>query len=102
MVGEEADQIRALTVMCTYDSLTKIKETRNTGFAVPPFDRAVMDEAHRIAGRADKRWAIVRDAKRIRADRRLYMTATPTPRILPRRSWRSRRPHPPAPLPPPG
>ncbi|WP_281427778.1 hypothetical protein, partial [Streptomyces rhizosphaericus] len=36
-----------------------------------------MDEAHRIAGRADKKWAIVNDAKRIHADRRLYMTATP-------------------------
>ncbi|MYX99865.1 DEAD/DEAH box helicase family protein [Streptomyces sp. SID486] len=77
VVGEGPDQLRALTVICTYDSLTKIEETQNTGFAVPPFDLAVMDEAHRIAGRADKKWAIVNDAKRIHADRRLYMTATP-------------------------
>ncbi|MFE2267155.1 DEAD/DEAH box helicase [Streptomyces griseosporeus] len=77
VVGEEQDQIPALTVICTYDSLNKIEETQNTGYAVPPFDLAVMDEAHRIAGRADKKWAIVNDAKRIRADRRLYMTATP-------------------------
>ncbi|MGW6224317.1 Helicase associated domain protein [Streptomyces olivaceus] len=77
VVGEADDQIRALTVICTYDSLNKIEETQKTGYTVPPFDLAVMDEAHRIAGRADKKWAIVNDAQRIRADRRLYMTATP-------------------------
>ncbi|MFJ7297811.1 DEAD/DEAH box helicase family protein [Streptomyces collinus] len=77
VVGQEADQIPALTVICTYDSLDKIERTRNTRFEVPPFDLAVMDEAHRIAGRADKKWVIVNDAQRIRADRRLYMTATP-------------------------
>ncbi|WP_432185687.1 Helicase associated domain protein [Streptomyces tendae] len=77
VVGEGEDQIRALTVICTYDSLDKIEQTQLTGYAVPPFDLAVMDEAHRIAGRADKKWAIVNDAQRIRADRRLYMTATP-------------------------
>ncbi|MFF7369772.1 DEAD/DEAH box helicase [Streptomyces tricolor] len=77
VVGEGPDQLRALTVICTYDSLNKIEETQYTGYAVPPFDLAVMDEAHRIAGRSDKKWAIVNDAKRIQADRRLYMTATP-------------------------
>jgi len=77
VVGEGEDQIPALTVICTYDSLNKIEETQSMGYAVPPFDLAVMDEAHRIAGRAEKKWAIVNDAKRIHADRRLYMTATP-------------------------
>lgn len=77
VVGEGEDQIRALTVICTYDSLDKIQETRNTPYAVPPFDLAIMDEAHRIAGRPDKKWAAVHDNQRIRADRRLYMTATP-------------------------
>ncbi|MFG2785751.1 Helicase associated domain protein [Streptomyces prunicolor] len=77
VVGEGEDQIPALTVICTYDSLDKIEETQRTGYAVPLFDLAIMDEAHRIAGRADKKWAVVNDAKRIRADRRLYMTATP-------------------------
>ncbi|MFG3016143.1 helicase-related protein [Streptomyces cinerochromogenes] len=77
VVGEAEDQIPALTVICTYDSLNKIEQTQKTGYDVPPFDLAVMDEAHRIAGRADKKWAIVNDAKRIPADRRLYMTATP-------------------------
>ncbi|MEH0516739.1 DEAD/DEAH box helicase family protein [Streptomyces sp. B21-079] len=77
VVGERDDQIPALTVICTYDSLNKIEETQNTGYAVPPFDLAIMDEAHRIAGRTDKKWAAVNDAKRIHAERRLYMTATP-------------------------
>ncbi|WP_019354710.1 DEAD/DEAH box helicase [Streptomyces sp. AA1529] len=77
VVGQREDQIPALTVICTYDSLNKIEETQSTGYAVPPFDLAVMDEAHRIAGRTDKKWAIVNDAKRIHAERRLYMTATP-------------------------
>ncbi|PGH52271.1 DEAD/DEAH box helicase [Streptomyces sp. Ru87] len=77
VIGENEDQIPALTVICTYDSLNKIEQTQRTGYAVPPFDLAIMDEAHRIAGRADKKWAIVNDAQRIRADRRLYMTATP-------------------------
>ncbi|QQC87018.1 DEAD/DEAH box helicase [Streptomyces alfalfae] len=77
VVGEGEDQIPGLTVICTYDSLDKIEQTQKTRYAVPPFDLAVMDEAHRIAGRADKKWAIVNDAQRIRADRRLYMTATP-------------------------
>ncbi|MFF9457305.1 DEAD/DEAH box helicase family protein [Streptomyces flaveolus] len=77
VVGEGQDQIPALTVICTYDSLDKIEATQRSGFEVPAFDLAVMDEAHRIAGRADKKWAIVNDAQRIRAERRLYMTATP-------------------------
>ncbi|MDX2407341.1 Helicase associated domain protein [Streptomyces microflavus] len=77
VVGERDDQIPALTLICTYDSLDKIQETRNTAYAVPPFDLAIMDEAHRIAGRPDKKWAAVHDNRRIRAERRLYMTATP-------------------------
>ena len=77
VVGEGTDQIPALTVICTYDSLDKVEQTRHSRFEVPAFDLAVMDEAHRIAGRADKKWAVINDATRIKADRRLYMTATP-------------------------
>ncbi|MFI8243443.1 Helicase associated domain protein [Streptomyces sp. NPDC085866] len=76
-VGPGENQIPALTVICTYDSLDKVENTHHTALDVPPFDLAVMDEAHRIAGRTDKKWAMVNDAHRIRADRRLYMTATP-------------------------
>lgn len=77
VVGEGENQIPALTLICTYDSLDKIQETRKTQYAVPPFDLAIMDEAHRIAGRPDKKWAAVHDNQRIQTDRRLYMTATP-------------------------
>ncbi|MGW0694878.1 MULTISPECIES: Helicase associated domain protein [unclassified Streptomyces] len=77
VVGEREDQLRALTVICTYDSLDKIEATQHTSYQVPPFDLAIMDEAHRIAGRPDKKWAVINDPQRILADRRLYMTATP-------------------------
>jgi len=67
-----------LTVFTTYASLEKIETAQHhTGIDVPPFDLAIMDEAHRVAGRADKTWTIIHDAHRIRADRRLYLTATP-------------------------
>ncbi|MGW4034537.1 Helicase associated domain protein [Streptomyces sp. NPDC004838] len=77
VVGEREDQLPALTVISTYDSLDKIEATQHTRYTVPPFDLAIMDEAHRIAGRADKKWAVINDAARIHAERRLYMTATP-------------------------
>ncbi|MCM2580152.1 DEAD/DEAH box helicase [Streptomyces meridianus] len=77
VVGSNDDQIPALTVLSTYDSLDKIEATQHTRYTVPAFDLAIMDEAHRIAGRADKKWAVINDAQRIRAVRRLYMTATP-------------------------
>ncbi|MFF5044681.1 DEAD/DEAH box helicase [Streptomyces nigra] len=76
-VGTGRDALAGLTVVSTYDSLDKIESTQHTAYQVPPFDLAVMDEAHRIAGRTDKKWAAVHDTTRIRADRRLYMTATP-------------------------
>ncbi|MGW4937321.1 Helicase associated domain protein [Streptomyces sp. NPDC004166] len=77
LVGDGEGRTREFTVICTYDSLDKIEQAQKAGSEVPPFDLAVMDEAHRIAGRADKKWAVINDASRIRADRRLYMTATP-------------------------
>ncbi|MFD9132810.1 Helicase associated domain protein [Streptomyces bottropensis] len=76
-VGTGPDALPGLAVVCTYDSLDKIENTQHTPYQVPPFDLAVMDEAHRIAGRADKKWAAVHDTTRIQAERRLYMTATP-------------------------
>jgi superfamily II DNA or RNA helicase len=77
VVGEGPGRLPRLTVICTYDSLDKIEDTQHTPHHVPAFDLAVMDEAHRIAGRVDKKWAAANDAARIRAARRLYMTATP-------------------------
>ncbi|MFI7180020.1 helicase associated domain-containing protein [Streptomyces spororaveus] len=40
--------------MCTYDSLDKIRDAQHTGRPVSPFDLAIMDEAHRIAGRGQE------------------------------------------------
>jgi Predicted helicase len=98
VVGERADQLPALTVISTYDSLDKIEATQHTRYTVPPFDLAIMDEAHRIAGRADKKWALINDAVRIHADRRLYMTATPrsftAPDLANSASTTRRRPRP--------
>ncbi|MGW9438667.1 Helicase associated domain protein [Streptomyces sp. NPDC055607] len=77
VVGEGKDQIPFLTVICTYDSLDKVRDAQHIRGAIPPFGLVAMDEAHRIAGRTDKKWALVHDNAAIRAHRRLYMTATP-------------------------
>jgi len=45
--------------------------------AVPTFDLAVADEAHRCAGKADAGFATILDGDKIRADKRLFTTATP-------------------------
>ncbi|MFJ3339211.1 hypothetical protein [Streptomyces sp. NPDC086766] len=50
VAGEGADQIPALTVICTYDSLDKIEQTQSTGYAVLHFDLAVMDRPGRRPG----------------------------------------------------
>ncbi|MBT2526985.1 Helicase associated domain protein [Streptomyces sp. ISL-99] len=77
VVGEGPGEIPFLTVICTYDSLVKIRDAQHAGRAVPGFDLAVMDEAHRIAGRAEKKWTLINAQAAIRCDRRLFMTATP-------------------------
>ncbi|WP_405192627.1 DEAD/DEAH box helicase family protein [Streptomyces anthocyanicus] len=60
VVGEGQDQIPALTVICTYDSLDKIEATQRTGFEVPAFDLAVMDFTNRRRGVWDVRveWSV--------------------------------------------
>uniref|UniRef100_UPI0005A9A21B DEAD/DEAH box helicase family protein n=1 Tax=Streptacidiphilus neutrinimicus TaxID=105420 RepID=UPI0005A9A21B len=63
-----------LTVFTTYASLDKIEALWHQDLNVPAFDLAIVDEAHRVSGRADKTWATIHDAARIRADRRLYLT----------------------------
>ncbi len=44
---------------------------------VPQIDLAIADEAHRCAGRVSDAYGVILDANRIRARRRLFMTATP-------------------------
>ncbi|MEU4110878.1 Helicase associated domain protein [Streptomyces sp. NPDC027717] len=65
------------TVFVTLDSLPKIEQTQHTRAPVPTFDLLIVDEAHRTAGSWDKDWTVLHDHTRIRADRRLYLTATP-------------------------
>jgi hypothetical protein len=50
------------------------------GQSMALFDLAVVDEAHGTAGDIGRPWAAIHDNQRIRADFRLYLTATP--RIL--------------------
>ena len=71
----------ALTVVfCTYHSLELIEKAQDDG--APAFDLIICDEAHRTTGiehPADSTspFVLVHDKKRIRASKRLYMTATP-------------------------
>lgn len=71
----------ALTVVfCTYHSLGLVERAQAEG--APAFDLALCDEAHRTTGverPGDKTspFVLVHDAGRIRARKRLYMTATP-------------------------
>ncbi|GHE71568.1 DEAD/DEAH box helicase [Streptomyces capitiformicae] len=65
------------TVFVTLDSLAKIEQTQHTRAPAPTFDLMIVDEAHRTAGSWDKNWTVLHDHTRIRADRRLYLTATP-------------------------
>jgi superfamily II DNA or RNA helicase len=64
-----------VTVACTYQSLGILADAHAHGLL--RLDIAVVDEAHRSAGAAGKPWALIHDADAIRADRRLYLTATP-------------------------
>ena len=73
--------IDAMTVVfCTYHSLGLVEQAQDGG--APPFDVILCDEAHRITGverpgDATSPFVLVHDAARLRAKKRLYMTATP-------------------------
>jgi len=67
-------------VFCTYHSLPIVERAQEEG--APPFDLVLCDEAHRTTGvdRPGDRtspFVLVHDKDRIRANKRLYMTATP-------------------------
>ncbi len=75
------DRRESMTVVfCTYQSLGLVEQAQNDGAL--NFNLVICDEAHRTTGveRPDDRtspFVLVHDENRIRADRRLYMTATP-------------------------
>ena len=62
-------------VFSTYHSTPAIADAQDAG--APPFDLAIADEAHRAAGRVDSSFGAILDSDRIRARKRLFMTATP-------------------------
>ena len=77
---QNLDTGKMTVVFCTYQSLPLIEEAQNNG--APQFDIIFCDEAHRTTGvdtPGDKTspFVLVHDAKRIRASKCLYMTATP-------------------------
>ena len=68
-------------VFATYHSLPVIGEAQRV-YGLPDFDVAICDEAHRtagarIAGEEESHFVQIHDQSNVRADRRLYMTATP-------------------------
>jgi predicted helicase len=63
-------------VFATYQSSPQIAKAFRSG-RVPTFDLAIADEAHRCAGPVSSDFATILDADEIKAQRRLFMTATP-------------------------
>jgi superfamily II DNA or RNA helicase len=71
-------------VFATYQSSPQIAEAFRLG-GVPAFNLAIADEAHRCAGPVSSDFGTILNEADIRAERRLFMTATPrffTGRIL--------------------
>lgn len=63
-------------VFCTYQSSQRIADAFTLG-RVPAFDLIIADEAHRCAGQQSSSFTAVLNGARIKANRRLFMTATP-------------------------
>lgn len=66
---------RPTLVISTYQSCERV--SRGQAKAKKWFDLAICDEAHRLVGNAESQFATVLHDKKIRARRRLFMTATP-------------------------
>ena len=77
---QETDAEGMTVVFCTYHSLPLVEQAQAEG--APAFDLILCDEAHRTTGidapgDNTSPFVLVHDAERIRAEKRLYMTATP-------------------------
>ncbi len=89
-----SDSDAMTVVFCTYQSLSLIADAQagdGTDTQVPPFNLVLCDEAHRTTGiedtktpkkgKADSRtitpYSFIHNPERVRAHKRLYMTATP-------------------------
>jgi predicted helicase len=62
-------------VFATYHSAPVVADAQTMG--APAFDLALADEAHRTAGHAAPAFRLILDGDRIRARKRVFMTATP-------------------------
>ena len=76
---QKTDEKSMKVVFCTYHSLPIVEASQDAG--APPFDLILCDEAHRTTGIEDNDdktfpFILVHNADRIRAKKRLYMTAT--------------------------
>ena len=76
---QKTDENSMKVVFCTYHSLPIVEAAQAAG--APPFDLILCDEAHRTTGIEDTNdktspFVLVHNAERIRATKRLYMTAT--------------------------
>jgi predicted helicase len=63
-------------VLCTYQSSEALAQAMSL-VSVPEFDLAIADEAHRTAGGSDHVFPSIVHPEKIRAAKRLFMTATP-------------------------
>jgi superfamily II DNA or RNA helicase len=63
-------------IFSTYQSSPLIAEAQSN-IAVPAFDLAIADEAHRCAGKVSGDFSTILDGEKIRAKKRLFTTATP-------------------------
>ena len=77
---QDTDTEAMTVVFCTYHSLPLVEQAQAEG--APAFDLILCDEAHRTTGidapgDNTSPFVMVHDAERIRAEKRLYMTATP-------------------------
>ena len=76
---EKDDKAAMKVVFCTYHSLPIVEAAQDAG--APTFDMVLCDEAHRTTGIEDNDdktspFVLIHDTDRIRAKKRLYMTAT--------------------------
>ena len=79
-IQEDTPPETMTVVLSTYQSLPRIAEAQHHG--APIFDLIIADEAHRTTGlegaqKTSSPFLLVHDNQRIRAKKRLYMTATP-------------------------
>ena len=63
-------------IFSTYQSSPLIAEAQSDK-AIPAFDLAIADEAHRCAGKVSGDFSTILDGEKIRAKKRLFTTATP-------------------------